>query len=261
MSGEEPVRDHATTVTKAIQLVALLSESTEGIGINSLCRSLDTQKPGLLRILRSLTEAGWVIKDPNSARYRIGYQMLTLGSRALLGGQFQEITHGGLRRLATETGETTNLGVLDQWKVVFIDQVESPQSLSLRVRIGSQAPIHCTAIGKVLAAHLHEPASESLLNQAPYERFTAHTLTSAQSLASELQSIRKQGFALDNEEHRDGVVCIGAPIRNYWGEVQAAVSISGPVGHLSDDNLTACITVVKREAQILSQQLGFQPEG
>lgn len=253
-----PQKSRSTTVDKAVNLVQYLSEHPEGVGINALCRELGTQKPGLLRIVNSLSEAGWVIKDPHSLRYRLGYHLLTLSAQALWGPHFQEIAHEGLRRLAATTKETANLGVLDQWQIVFIDQVEALQSIRLQVRVGSRAPVHCTALGKALTAHLPSDQLDSLWQLAPYPRFTEKTLVSSRELATELEHIRSQGFALDDEEHRDGVRCIGAPVRNYGGDVVAALSVSGPSSRIRDEVLSNVIREVRQVAEAVSIQLGHR---
>ncbi len=250
-------RGQSTTVDKAVRIVQLLAEHPEGLGINALCRQLDTQKPGLLRIMASLTTPGWVLKDPHSLRYRLGYQMLTLGARALLGPRFQEIAHQGLRQLAHETRETANLGVLDQWQVVFIDQMEGIQAIRLQVRVGSRAPVHCTALGKALAAHAPQDALKTLWAMAPYPRFTPHTLCSDRELKPELERVREQGFALDDEEHREGICCIGAPIHNYGGDVVAAISISGPTTRIPAAAVPDLAAAVMRIANDVSRQLGY----
>ncbi len=250
-------RGQSTTVDKAVRIVQLLAEHPEGLGINALCRQLDTQKPGLLRILASLTAPGWVIKDPHSLRYRLGYRLLTLGAQALLGPHFQDIAHQGLRQLAQETHETANLGVLDQWQVVFIDQMEGVQAIRLQVRVGSRAPVHCTALGKALSANAPQDVLNALWAMAPYPRFTSHTLCTDGELQDELERVRQQGFAVDGEEHRDGIRCIGAPIRNYHGDVVAAMSISGPTTRIPPAAVSDLAAIVMRIADDVSRQLGY----
>lgn len=262
---EDTAKTQASTVNKAIRIVNLLAENPDGIGINALCRLIDTQKPGMLRIMRALSDAGWVVKDAESGHYRLGYQLLTLATQALLGGRFQEITHAGLRRLAFETGETANLGVLDRTRVVFMDQVESQRPFRLMVRIGSRAPVYCTALGKALAAHSEESVRLAILAEAPYEPFTERTITTGERLRRELDEVVRSGYAIDREEHRDGVACIAAPIRNYWGEVVAALSISGAAKELmSGEGEARYARAVMAAADEVSAQLGYaakQPAG
>jgi len=255
-----PKGAHSTTVDKAISVIQYLAEHPEGVGVNALCRELGTQKPGLLRILNALTDAAWVIKDPHSLRYRLGYHLLTLSAQALLGPHFQEIAHEGLRQLATSTNETANLGVLDQWNIVFIDQVEAVQSIRLQVRVGSRGPVHCTALGKALTAFLPTDRLQLLWRMAPYTQFTANTLISSDDLSIELGRVRQNGFAIDDEEHRDGVRCVSAPVRNYGGDVVAALSVSGPATRIRDEVLSHVIQQVTQVAREVSAQLGHRPQ-
>lgn len=252
------LHSHSTTVDKAIRVVSFLAEHPEGVGVNALCRELDVQKPGLLRILNALTDAGWILKDPETLRYRLGYHLLTLGAQALFGPHFQEIAHQALGRLSVDADETANLGVLDHFRVVFIDQMEASHSIRLQVRVGSQAPSHCTGLGKVLLAHLDEKALNTFLKEAPFESFTSHTRVTAVALADELARVRRQGYAIDDEEHREGIRCISAPIYNYSGDAVAALSISGPITRISDEALPTLVGHVTKNASQVSDLLGYR---
>jgi IclR family KDG regulon transcriptional repressor len=257
-TGDMILHSHSTTVDKAIRVVSFLAEHPEGVGVNALCRELDVQKPGLLRILNALTDAGWILKDPESLRYRIGYHLLTLGAQALFGPHFQEVAHQALRRLSADADETANLGVLDHFRVVFIDQMEASHSIRLQVRVGSQAPSHCTGLGKVLLAHLDEKTLNHFLKGAPFESFTDRTRTTRAALAEELERVRTQGYAIDDEEHRVGIRCISAPIYNYSGDAVAALSISGPITRVSDETLPTLIAQVTERAAQVSELLGYR---
>ncbi len=258
---EHAAKDQASTVNKAIHIVNILAQQPEGMGINAICRLVDTQKPGVLRIMRALVDAGWVLKEPQTGHYRLGYRLLTLATQALLGDRFQEVAHAGLRRLAMETGGTANLGVMDRTHVVFIDQVESQQPFLLMVRVGSRAPVHCTALGTVLAAYSAPTVQLAILSEAPFQAFTAKTIITAQGLKRELEEVARAGFALDREEHREGVACVAAAVRNYWGDVVAAISISGAAKDLLSPGATEdYVRMVRVTAEEISAQLGYQPQ-
>ncbi|BDZ52193.1 hypothetical protein GCM10025867_44340 [Frondihabitans sucicola] len=126
-------------------------------------------------------------------------------------------------------------------------------------RVGLRAPIHCTAVGKVLAADLPSPAQERLLSRLDYQRFTDRTLVSASALASELELVATQGHAEDHEEHESFINCVGAPIRDGTGRAVAALSVSVPTLSLDHAGVLALLPQVRSAAAAVSRDLGWAP--
>jgi DNA-binding IclR family transcriptional regulator len=133
-----------------------------------------------------------------------------------------------MQRLVESCRETINLGVLDAAEVVVISMVESPQSIRMTSKVGNRRYLHSTALGKVLLSGLPEKEVQRLIRIQGLPRLTPRTLVSQQSLAQELERIRKQGYALDNEENELDGRCIGAGIADKGGRIVAALSISAP---------------------------------
>src|SRR3990172_13370283 len=120
----------------------------------------------------------------------------------------RRLVRPALERLSQETGETANLVILDRREALYLDKVESPQSLRIFSRIGRRAPLHCTAVGKVLLAYRSKTTVGTLLGRGPLQRLTKHTITSLGQLKRELEKVRDQGFAQDREECEEGACCI-----------------------------------------------------
>jgi len=134
-----------------------------------------------------------------------------------------------LKELVNQCNETVHLGVLEEGEVLYIAKEESSQTIRMISYVGRRAPLHCTALGKVLLAYLAEEKRKKILGQKELLRFTKKTITDRKELEKELNKVKKQGFALDREENEKDVRCIAAPIKSYQGGVIAAISISGPV--------------------------------
>jgi IclR family acetate operon transcriptional repressor len=168
------------------------------------------------------------------------------------------IARPALEWLSRETGETANLVIPDGREALYLDKVESPQSLRIFSRIGRRAPLHCTAVGKILLADRSKAHVDALLGSGPLERLTRHTLTSMSQLRRELEKAQGQGFALDREECEEGACCIAAPVRNVRGETIAAVGVSGPAIRMQPRRIEDLVPHVVRAGRQISEQLGYQ---
>ena len=155
-------------------------------------------------------------------------------------------------------GETVHLVVLDKLEVLYIDKRESGQSLRIASQVGMRLPAHCTGVGKMLMAHLSPEQRAELINRKGLPRFTRNTLTDVEALEDELNRIRMQGFAIDNEEIMDSLRCVAAPIRDQTGKVISAISLSGPVSRLKGERFEKAIRRVTETAEEISAGLGYR---
>ena len=162
-----------------------------------------------------------------------------------------------MEELNKKVGETVHLVVMDDFDIVYINEVESSQSLRIGTRVGGRLPAHCTGVGKVLLAALSPEELNIFLKKRPLKRFTSRTISDPESLKEALSQIRAQGYALDNEEFSGGLMCVAAPIKNYSQKIIGAISISGPAHRIHEKNLEDLISLVKSTAQKISRRLGF----
>jgi len=161
-----------------------------------------------------------------------------------------------MQRLVEQCGETVNLGVIDQGEVVFISQVESREVMRMIVRLGSRSPIHASGVGKALLASMPEQQVTRILQQRGLARYTDHTIDSPAPLHAELEQVRQQGYALDDEEHAVGLRCVAAPIFDENGQALAAISLSGPKARIVDTRLSELGNAIRQTALEITQVLG-----
>ena len=154
--------------------------------------------------------------------------------------------------------ETINLAVFADNAVVVIERIESPKALRTNLVLGGHLPAHCTAFGKTFLADMTEDALERFVSEAPLEPFTKNTITAIQALKKELARVRKDGFALDNQELAEGVHCIAAPIKDESKRVIAAVSVSTPSSRISKEQLLAFKPSIVGATTEMSRILGFR---
>jgi IclR family acetate operon transcriptional repressor len=245
------------SIGRALTLLEALGDSRGEVGIAELSKRVGLHVSTTHRLLATLVARGYARQSPETGRYGLGAMALHLAESYLSQMDLRRLVRPALERLSQETGETANLVILDRREALYLDKVESPQSLRIFSRIGRRAPLHCTAVGKVLLAYRSKAQVGTLLGRGPLERLTKHTITSVGQLKRELEKVRDQGFAQDREECEEGACCIAVPLRNAQGSVEAALSISAPTTRLTPRRLEEMIPAMLQMGREVSAQLGF----
>jgi len=188
--------------------------------------------------------------------YRLGIRLLELGSlvKSRISVRQEALPH--MQNLHQELGETVNLSIRNDDEVVYIERTSGNSSMMRVVQIiGARAPLHITAVGKLFLAEDGPDKCTEYGRRTGLPRYTDNTYTDADSLAKELEKIRRQGYAFDNEEAEKGVSCIGAGIYNDDGRLVAGLSVSAPADRLNK----AWAAQVRQTAEKISRAIGHQP--
>lgn len=248
------------SVGKADEIIDAFKSKDE-LSITELSEILGHYPSAIHRFLTTLEYLGYVEQDPASGKYRLGLKLLELGYLVFDRMDLRQRVRPVLKELAEISGETANLAIFDekQEAIIFVDQIESPRDITMRLRVGYQAQIHATALGKTIFANLPEIKAQEILHKAKFPKLTKNTITDPERLQKHLNSIRQNGFAIDNEEAVEGAICIAAPIRDHTGQVVAAMSISALANRINDGNINERIELVKQSALKASQRLGYNP--
>jgi DNA-binding IclR family transcriptional regulator len=161
-----------------------------------------------------------------------------------------------LRELLEKTGETVQMGVVDHLSVLYVYEMESPRAIRMAAAVGGRAPLHCTAVGKVLLAHQSAEFVERVI-EAGLVACTRKTITQREAALAMLADVRARGHALDDEESEDGLRAVAAPVRNHEGMVVAAVGVAAPVQRMNRKTMQACVPATVETANAVSARLGF----
>lgn len=210
---------------RALQILASLGEGERSL--DQLATELGVHKTTVLRLLRTMEAERFVRRD-ESHRYRLGSRLFGLADAAREQHVVLAVAEPHLRQLNQRTGQTVHLAAYENGQVIYIDKLDSVQSVRMYSQIGVPAALHCTAVGKVLLAAQPKRQREALLASIDYHRFTPNTISGPDDLRDELDRVREQGWAQDRAEHESFINCIGAPVADRAGRVVAAVSISAP---------------------------------
>lgn len=237
------------SLSRGLQI--LFELGSEGHTLDELAETLDVHKTTVLRLLRTLESERFVRHD-DAHRYYLGSRLFAMASDSLRHFDVRERVGPHLRELSREVGgQTVHLAAFENDHVVYIDKVESTHSIRMYSRIGLTAAIHCTAVGKVLAAALAPTRRAALIGELDLQSFTDHTITSADALLRELEKVDGQGWAMDRAEHEEFINCIGAPVHDVDGRVVAAVSVSVPDVILGADEVRALVPQLLRATKAI----------
>lgn len=246
------------SVLKALDIIEALARSENGLSLSDLSERAGFPLSTSHRLLNTLIGRGYVEQDPQTRRYCLGSGILTLQAQVVRQRQLVRLAFPHLDELKQQVQATVNLGVLSGKDVVYLETFVPDASLGFYSPPGTRMPSCCTAMGKLLLAHLYPQAVEELLSSLRLEPRTPNTITSLPDLRAELTRIAARGYAVDDQEYALGVRCVAAPIRDYSGNVIAAVSVTMPAEQLPIGCTDATAALVVAACRRISRALGHR---
>lgn len=223
------------SIGRTLDVLEALALANEEQSFKRLQEQLQLPPSTLHRLLQALIERGYVDQNGDNRHYGPGLKIFEVAEAAKQNSRFNlgRVVRPYLQQLTDESGETSNLIIRHDQKIVYVDQVPSSRSVRMFTAIGHHAPLYCTGAGKAILSTLTDDQLQPYVAQLHFEQLTPRTLSSAEALLHEIAQIQRCGFAMDNEEYETGVRCVAAPIVNASGQCIAAISVSGPAARLS----------------------------
>lgn len=218
-------------VGRALDVLEALRDAQRPLSLQEISRHLGIVKSSGFRLLRTLEQRGYVERVDGDGRYHLGLEFMTFVRGPAAHRPLLDLARPHMQRLLQRFGETVNLGVLQGADVLYLEMLESPHPFRMTARVGSRAPVHASALGKAIAAHLPDGELLAILQARSLEALTPHTITSAVAWRRELARTRARGYAEDNGETEPDASCLAAPIFGAGGVV-AAISLSGPTSRI-----------------------------
>jgi DNA-binding IclR family transcriptional regulator len=253
-------RHTVQAVERALKIMIILAEAGTPLTLSQIRDRTKLNISTAHRLLHTLMNDGFINQDKDTGKYLLGLRTFEVGHAALYSMDIRTIARPFLQELVDRCNETTNLAILDQDEVVYIDQIESLNMIKIFARVGSRGPAHCTGAGKALIAHISDRDFERFLqHKAPLQAFTKYTISDPVRLKEEAAIIRKNGYSLDNEELEEGVRCVAVPVWDFESKAVAAISVSGPDTRLTDAFIQErLIPEVIAAADKISERLGHR---
>ena len=251
---QAPVEINGDTPTlRLFALLEVVASKDQFFSLQNLAEETGMPKPTLHRMLQQLESAGLLERSGDGRQYGTGVRLRKLAESLLFNDTFHGARHGVLRALVNEVGESCNLTALSGSEVMYLDRVETPAPLRFYLHSGSRVPVHCSASGKLFLAGMTPSQRQRLLANAPLEAFTPKTLTDLDALEEEIKQVKRQGFALDNEEFLPGLMCVAVLVPSPSGRSNLCVAVQAPIMRLTPDKALGLLPALQRAADAFSR--------
>ena len=249
----------STSVDRTIAILEAVASRAAGMSNAEISRKLDIPKSSASYILRTLEKHGYLRRQRETGKYRLGLKILNLGRGALSGVDVREVALPIMRQLVEHVHITSHLAILDGTQAVYVERVESPGFVKMDTWVGRRMEIYSTSVGKALVSQLPEAQVQAILRDRGMKKRTPTTITNPARFLRELELVRERGHAFDDEENSAGVRCVAAPVFNAAGAVEAALNVTGTTQQVNRETLPRIIDAVKDSARRISTQLGYRP--
>jgi DNA-binding IclR family transcriptional regulator len=247
----------SVAVVRALGMLEAIAQEPEGLSNAEISRKLQIPKSSASYILRTLVQRSYLNRDPQTGKYRVGLKILSLSRGALSGLDVREVALPIMRHLMEKTNLTCHLAILDGPEAVYIEKVEPQGFIKMDTWVGRRMRVHATSVGKALVAYIPQGRLEKILSSG-MEKRTSKTITTVPRFLKELDRVRAQGYAVDDEENNMGARCLGAPIFNQMGTIEASLGLSGTTQHVNAQTMPRIVEALKDAARHISMQLGYR---
>jgi DNA-binding IclR family transcriptional regulator len=254
VSSESP----SVAVERALAMLEAVAQDSDGLSNADISRKLQIPKSSASYILRTLEKRGYLNRDAETGKYRVGLKILSLSRGALSGIDVREVALPIMRHLMEKTNLTCHLAILDGSDAVYIEKVEPHGFIKMDTWVGRRMRVHATSVGKALVAYISPERLENILTETGMEKRTAKTIITLPRLLKSLEKVREQGYAVDDEENNIGARCLGAPIFNQNGEIEASLGLSGTINQVNSQTMPRIVEHLKDAARHISMQLGYR---
>jgi DNA-binding IclR family transcriptional regulator len=246
-------------VERALNILEYLIACNKAVGIKDISERLKIPKVSVFRIMKSLEAKGYVNNQGRSGLYVLGAKIVSMGNAISRDANLSQIANPYMFELARKTGQTVQLGILFEYQVMYIDQIRTTDSLSLIVPTRKPFAVNTSAGGKVLVSNLEPERMQEFLEKTILEANTQKAVVDKRQFYKKLIRVKKQGYAVDDEEFARGIRCIAAPIYNNTGENIASLGITGHTREITDEKMQGMVNDTLGIANKISAALGYQP--
>jgi len=248
--------NNVQSVNRALDIIEVLSEESDGLGITEIAKRLQMSKSTVHRIATTLLDRGYLAKDRNGS-YKIGLELIRAVGCYINSLELQTEARPYVAKITGELGLTCHLGVLDGDEVVYIEKMDVFSNVRLYSQIGVHVHAYSCSLGKCLLSNYSAEEVRHIMSNCQFVRFTDKTLSSIDELIADLDLVRRRGWALDDEESEIGHRCLGAPIYDYRGDIIAAISASGPTTVFTEDRVESVASYLTEQAMEISHAMGY----
>jgi DNA-binding IclR family transcriptional regulator len=253
---KDPNEYNVRAVERALQIMGCFDDQHPERGISEIAQAVNLHKATAYRIVTTLVNYGYLEWIPDSQEYKLGLELSNLGYKVIRRMDLRREALPYMEKIVQEWDETCDLSIFDQGRAFYIEVLRGNHALTIAAAVGQPLPAHCTASGKLFLAYLPSEELDIILNQ-PLTAYTDNTLTSPDELRDQMEVIRQQGYAVDNEEYEVGICAVAAPIFNRRGTVIAAIGGPSPTSRMTPERITDIAEAFKEAARAISRRMGY----
>lgn len=243
-------------VDRALDILDCMGAAGRPLGVSDIARRTGHSKATVHHVLSTLASRRYVMQDPYTSAYRLGWVLYELGTSVVRDVEFTRAARPFLDSLAHETGESILLGILDNDAVLYLDRGESPSGLRMVANAGRRGPLHATASGKVLLAFAPDAQLVERILSKPLQKLTRSTITDPDALRRQLATVRTRGYAVCRQEREIGLCSIAVPLRNYTGTVVGSLALASPAQRLNKISLAGYLKALQAAAHQIEVHIG-----
>ena len=242
------------TLGKVLEVLDVIALSDIPLRFTQVLARVEQPRGTLHRQLSNLIEEGLLTVNADNS-YSLGLRFLKMAAKSWSRNTLRTVAEPYVRELHKETGETVHLGVINDLEVIYIDKLESKQTVRMHSQVGNASPLYCTGIGKAMLARLSVQECAARAARFDFVKFTSTTLTSPTSLLQEVEQIRKSGVAHDREEHEPGIYCVATALGDASQSMIAGISVTAPSFRLAKSKTRQWEKLVLEKARLIEQNL------
>lgn len=244
------------TTLRTLDILEFLVRAEKPLSLNEITRITGKNKTAVFRSLQTLVYKKYLAQDEDTNKYYVTLKLSTLGREVMQRIDLGEILFPFMKDLVEEINLSVHCSTREGAEIVFIYNVDPPSSdFKISFDLGKRSPIYCTAAGKIFLAYLPEEERQKILGTLHFKKYSQNTITNQDKLRKELGLIRKKGYAIDNEEHNQGIMCVAAPIKDYNGKVNTVISIIGLSSSIKNKGVHKLGNIIKEKALQISQKM------
>ncbi|QIL78607.1 IclR family transcriptional regulator [Diaphorobacter sp. HDW4A] len=253
--------DGDTPNLRLFALLEVIAQKDTPFTLQSIVEETGLPKPSMHRMLTQLETAGILQREGNGRHYATGRRLMRLAENVLLNNTTHGARHAVLSHLVNELGESCNITAFSGSEVLYLDRVETPAPLRFYLQPGSRVPAHCSATGKLFLSQMAPAQRRRLLSAAPLEGFTNNSLTTFDVVDAELDKVRDQGYAFDNEEFLPGLLCLGVLVPSHNGNSNMGLAVQAPIMRFSKEKALSFLPKLQAAAQAIARINDDVPPG
>jgi len=256
--NKDPNDYNVRAVERALQILGCFDDEHPERGVSEIAQAVDLHKATTHRIVTTLVNYGFLERAADGQKYRLGLELTDLGFKVIRRMDLRREAMAFMNRLVTRWDEACDLSIFDQGNVFYIEVIQGNHALTIAAAVGMRLPAHATASGKLFLAYRSAEELDAYLDQ-PMVRYTDKTITTPEQLRGQLELVRRQGYASDEEELELGIRAVAAPIFNQNGEIVAAMSMPGPASRMTLERIPEIAESLIEAGRAVSRRLGWKP--